>query len=109
MDFGNPFVAGRSLQDELEHSPICETPSMAWIETVPDDQWTGELADHHEAVVDPEHGRVDNIMAIHSINPRGLNAHYELYTSAMRGTPSLRKVERELIALVVSLENECHY
>jgi len=27
----------------------------------------------------------------------------------MAGTQSLRKVERELIALVVSLENECHY
>jgi len=27
----------------------------------------------------------------------------------MAGTPSLRKVERELIALVVSLENHCHY
>jgi alkylhydroperoxidase family enzyme len=83
-----------------------ETP---WIETVPDDAWTGELASLHEQVVDREHGRVDHIMAIHSLNPRGLAAHNALYGSAMAGTGSLRKVERELIALVVSLENHCHY
>ena len=59
---------------------------MAWIETVPDDGWTGDLAPLHEAVVDREHGRVDHIMAIHSLNPRGLAAHHALYTSAMRFT-----------------------
>ncbi len=82
---------------------------MAWIETLPDDEWTGELAPLHEAVVDRELGRVDNIMAIHSINPRGLAAHSGLYASAMAGTATLRKVERELVAYVVSLKNHCHY
>jgi len=82
---------------------------MAWIDVVPDDEWTGELEPLYPQVVDPAHGRVDSIMAVHSINPRGLNAHNELYRSAMRGTSTLRKVERELIALVVSLENHCHY
>ena len=48
-------------------------------------------------------------MAVHSLNPRGLAAHDAVYRSAMAGTRNLRKVERELIALVVSLENECHY
>ena len=48
-------------------------------------------------------------MAIHSLNPRSLRAHLALYESAMAGTATLRKVERELIALVVSLENGCHY
>jgi alkylhydroperoxidase family enzyme len=48
-------------------------------------------------------------MSIHSLNPRALAAHDGLYRSAMAGTANLRKVERELIALVVSLENECHY
>jgi AhpD family alkylhydroperoxidase len=32
-----------------------------------------------------------------------------LYRQAMRGTRTLRKVEREMIALVVSRVNECHY
>lgn len=84
---------------------------MAWIETVPDDQWQDDeqLASLYGQVVDGAHGRIDHIMAIHSLNPRGLAAHNGLYQSAMAGTATLRKVERELIALVVSLENDCHY
>jgi alkylhydroperoxidase family enzyme len=84
---------------------------MAHIATVPDEDWSDDaaLAELYGQVVDPTYGRVDNIMSIHSLNPRGLAAHQGLYSSAMAGTASLRKVERELIALVVSLENHCHY
>ena len=38
-----------------------------------------------------------------------MNAHNVLYKQAMKGTASLRKVEREMIALVVSKVNDCHY
>ena len=84
---------------------------MSWIETVPDSEWSSDdnLRELHGAVVDPGSSRVDHIMAVHSLNPRGMAAHQSVYSSAMAGTPSLRKVERELIALVVSLENHCHY
>ena len=82
---------------------------MAWIEIVPDDEWEGPLADLYPQVVDRTHGQVDHIMAVHSLNPTGLAAHDGLYRSAMSGTKTLRKAERELVALVVSLENHCHY
>jgi alkylhydroperoxidase family enzyme len=75
---------------------------MARIEMIPDDSWDGELGD-------PTHRRVDNILAVHSLNPRSMAAHQGLYESAMAGTATLRKVERELIALVVSLTNHCHW
>lgn len=82
---------------------------MAWIETIREDEWSGELARLYGDVVDTTHGRVDNIMQIHSLNPLGLEAHNLLYRSAMRGTRSLRKVDRELIAYVVSALNDCGY
>ena len=82
---------------------------MAWIETVREDRWEGDLAELRDRVGNREHGRVDNIMQIHSLNPEGMAAHHALYTSAMRGTKTLRKAERELIALVVSTINGCHY
>lgn len=93
-----------TMDDELDRS-------RALIGIVPDGDWsTAEgLADQYHKVVDPAHGRIDNIMAIHSLNPGGLAAHNALYTSAMTGTATLRKVERELIAYVVSAENSCHY
>ena len=82
---------------------------MAWIDMIPEDGWVGLLAELHPGIVDRNHARVDNILAVHSLNPKGLAAHNTLYGSAMSGTKTLRKVERELVALVVSLENDCHY
>lgn len=82
---------------------------MAWIRTIPEDEADGELRRLYEACVDPESGAVDNILKIHSLDPEGLAAHLALYRSAMRGTKTLRKVERELIAFVVSKLNGCHY
>ena len=84
---------------------------MSWIRVVPDEDWAGTpgLADLYERVLDPTYGRVDAIMAVHSLNPAGLAAHDGLYRSAMAGTGTLRKVERELIAYAVSAENDCHY
>lgn len=84
---------------------------MSWIRVVPDEEWadTPGLAPLYDRVVDPTHGRIDSIMAVHSLNPAGLAAHDALYRSAMSGTRTLRKVERELIAYVVSAENDCHY
>ncbi len=82
---------------------------MAWITTIPEDDWDGELAALRPRVTDPTTGRVDHIMAIHSLDPAGLAAHDALYRAAMTGTRTLRKVERELIAFVVSQTNGCHY
>ncbi len=82
---------------------------MSWIETVDDSQWDGELGALRDRVVDPQTGRVDHIMAVHSLNPASLASHDALYRSAMRSTPTLRKIDREMIALVVSTINECHY
>lgn len=83
--------------------------ARAWIETVAEDRADGELRELYERVVDPVTGEVDNIMAVHSLHPTGLRAHFELYAAVMRGTPGLRKVDREMIALVVSQANGCHY
>ena len=82
---------------------------MARIKVIPEDSWDGALGELYPRVVDRTYGRVDNILAVHSLNPRSMAAHQGLYESAMAGTATLRKVERELIALVVSLENDCHY
>jgi alkylhydroperoxidase family enzyme len=69
----------------------------------------GRLANLYARLVDPAYGRVDNIMQIHSLHAEGMRTHWELYREVMTGTPSLRKVDREMIALVVSVINDCHY
>jgi alkylhydroperoxidase family enzyme len=82
---------------------------VAWIDTIREDEWDGELGRLYAGVVDAMHQRVDNIMQIHSLNPTALEAHNALYRSAMRGTATLRKLDRELIAYVVSALNDCEY
>ena len=82
---------------------------MAWIRTIREDEWEGPLADLYGQVVDDAYGRVDNVMQIHSLNPNAMAGHLAVYGSAMAGTKTLRKVERELVALVVSRYNDCHY
>jgi alkylhydroperoxidase family enzyme len=82
---------------------------VAWIETIREDEWDGQLVEMHGRVIDREHNRVDNIMQIHSLDPGAMEGHLGVYNAAMSGTKTLRKVERELIALVVSGINDCHY
>jgi alkylhydroperoxidase family enzyme len=52
---------------------------------------------------------VDNILRIHSLNPRSMRDHYALYAHLMRGPSPLSRVQREMIAVVVSAENDCFY
>jgi alkylhydroperoxidase family enzyme len=82
---------------------------MAWIETIPGGEGDSEVGSLLDTVADSATGRVDAILQIHSLNPRALAAHNALYKSAMAGTANLRKVDRELVAFVVSQANDCHY
>ena len=81
----------------------------AWIGTIRESEADSELADLYEGVRDPASGRLDHILQVHSLHPAGLQAHFELYRAVMRGTATLRGAEREMIALVVSQLNACHY
>ena len=82
---------------------------MAWIRTIDEADAEGRLAELYRRVVDPGTGRVDNVLKGHGLHPDGLAAHWSLYRAAMRGSPSLPLVEREMIAVVVSALNGCRY
>ncbi|MBT8199486.1 MAG: carboxymuconolactone decarboxylase family protein [Acidimicrobiia bacterium] len=81
-----------------------------WIEMLDDREWSDPtLEELRKQVIDPTYQRVDNILAIHSLDAAGMAAHLALYRHAMKPTASLPKVDREMIAVVVSGINECHY
>jgi alkylhydroperoxidase family enzyme len=82
---------------------------MPWIEAPHEDGWGEEYAEIKDQVIDPKWDRVDWIMRIHALDAGSMKAHHELYRQAMKGTPTLRKVEREMISLIVSKVNDCHY
>lgn len=54
-------------------------------------------------------GKVDNILRIHSLNPPSMEHHYDMYRHLMAGPSPLSRVQREMIAVTVSAENDCFY
>jgi alkylhydroperoxidase family enzyme len=60
----------------------------------------------------PERDRVpdsDNILRIHGVHPRIMRHHYDLYFELMWQVGPLTRVQREMVAVVVSSLNGCHY
>jgi alkylhydroperoxidase family enzyme len=84
-------------------------PEAAWIQTIAESDAKPEVAALYAQCLDHGSDRVDNILKVHSQHPAGLKAHLEVYRASMRGTKGLRKVDREMIAVVVSKLNGCHY
>ena len=81
---------------------------MAWIPYVRDEDASGLLSDLYEAYAD-DRGVLDHILRIHSLNPRSMRDHMELYSHLMRGPSPLSRVQREMIAVAVSAANDCFY
>ena len=53
--------------------------------------------------------KVDNILTIHSLHPKTLEAHLMIYEELMHGDNNLSKQQREMIGVVVSTINSCKY
>ncbi|HSK16500.1 MAG TPA: carboxymuconolactone decarboxylase family protein [Gaiellaceae bacterium] len=81
---------------------------MPHIRLIDVDEATGALADEYQAAI-ARAGKVFNIVKAMCLNPRTLNRSMELYLAIMYGASELSRVERELLAVVVSNANDCHY
>jgi alkylhydroperoxidase family enzyme len=81
---------------------------MAWIKIIPEEDAAGRLADLYEQYKEPW-GGVDNIIKIHSLNVKSMQTHHDLYAHLMRGRSDLSRIQREMIAVVVSAVNRCRY
>jgi alkylhydroperoxidase family enzyme len=69
---------------------------------------TGELRLEYDAAIGRA-GKVFNIVKAMSLNPAVLNASMGLYRAIMFGPSELSRADRELLAVVVSNANDCHY
>ncbi|MBI5863096.1 MAG: carboxymuconolactone decarboxylase family protein [Planctomycetes bacterium] len=81
---------------------------MAWIETISDAAAEGPLRQLFDAA-HRRAGRVFNIVRVPSLNPPVLKAGIGLYQAVMFGSSDLSRAQRELLAVVVSKTNGCHY
>jgi alkylhydroperoxidase family enzyme len=81
---------------------------MAWIKQVPPAEADGLLERQFDAAV-KRAGRVYNIVHVMSVSPHVLKDSIALYLTLMHGESALGRVQRELLATVVSAELGCHY
>ena len=72
------------------------------------DEATGPLKAEYDAAIGRA-GKVFNIVKAMSLRPDVLHRSMELYKGIMFGPSALSRQERELLATVVSRENDCHY
>jgi uncharacterized peroxidase-related enzyme len=81
---------------------------VPYIRLVEIDEATGLLKEEYDAAV-ARVGKVFNIVKSMSLRPGTLRASMDLYRAIMFGPSGLSRQERELLATVVSRENDCHY
>ena len=81
---------------------------MSWIKIVPPEEAEGDLRRAY-ATAGASRGRVANILAVHGVRPKVLEAHLDLYREVMFGESELSRAERETVAVAVSSANECFY
>ncbi|MBK7874398.1 MAG: carboxymuconolactone decarboxylase family protein [Planctomycetes bacterium] len=81
---------------------------MAWIRTIRPEDADGPLAETYAAAV-KRAGRVYQILQAMSLTPDVLDASMGLYQRVMFQKEGLSRRRREMLAVVTSRTNRCHY
>lgn len=81
---------------------------MAWIKTIEEAQAQGPVERLYQGLRE-QAGMVPNILKIFSLHPDAMRATMNIFRTLMHGPGPLPRAEREMIALVVSAINRCHY
>ena len=81
---------------------------MAFIDKIEPGEAEGRLREIYDAAVGRA-GKVYEILKLQSLRPAVLDAFVRLYSAVMFGPSALSRVEREMVATVVSKANGCHY
>ena len=81
---------------------------MPYIQQIPIDRATGLLKKELEKAI-KRAGRIWNIVQIMSLNGRVMRASMQMYSATMFADSPLSRSQREMLAVVVSKANHCHY
>lgn len=92
----------------IRHVGIPYPPVIAYIDGIGPDEAEGTLKRIFEARTKSA-GRLWEIVAVQSLNPDSLRESMRLYGQVMFGDSPLTRAQREMIAVVTSQVNDCHY
>jgi uncharacterized peroxidase-related enzyme len=81
---------------------------VAYLRLIEEGQATGALKREYDAAIERA-GKVFNVVKAMSLRPAVLERSIELYREIMFGPSGLTRAQRELLAVVTSRANDCHY
>ena len=84
------------------------TERLSWLRVPAEDEIAEEVKEIWE---EPREklGFVPNVLRIFALRPRHLLGWWRYYDDLLRGESGLTKAQREMIAVVVSVANDCPY
>lgn len=81
---------------------------MAFIKVIQETEADGRLQEIYSDLI-KKRGKIAEVHKIQSLNPETIVNHMDLYMTIMFGQSPLKRVQREMIAVVVSRANNCEY
>lgn len=81
---------------------------MPYINTIQYEEATGRLKEIYDDLL-AKRGKLAEVHKIQSLNPESIMAHMNLYMAVMFGQSPLSREQREMIAVIVSVANDCKY
>ena len=81
---------------------------VAWLRVPGDDEAPPAVAKLFDKASE-KLGFIPNVLRVYALRPRHLELWDAFYDDLMRGESGLTKPQREMIAVVVSTVNRCHY
>jgi len=81
---------------------------MSYIKQIEPEASSGKLAKLYTEIAEAR-GRVANIYKLHSLDADLMQVSRDMHFSTMFKAGGLSRMEREAIAVAVSVSNECHY
>lgn len=81
---------------------------MPYIETIQHENAEGQLKEIYDDLV-KSRGKIAEVHKIQSLNPQSILDHMGLYMTIMFGKSPLKRVHREMMAVIVSIANNCEY
>lgn len=81
---------------------------MALIEVIQPEQAEGELKQVYDDLI-ASRGKLAEVHKIQSLNPKSIVNHMDLYMTLLYGKSPIKRVLREMLAVVVSKANNCEY
>lgn len=81
---------------------------MAYINVIDYEQSGGELRDIYDNLI-ATRGKLADVHMIQSLNPTTIVSHMKLYLDIMFGQSPLKRYQREMLGVIVSVANNCAY